>query len=246
MRYQIMNQIINCYFEHILRNEDSMKKIVPILLLIASLTLSACGNISAEETKAYQEQYSLLIQKHSEVVEAYHDLRDTSLTDEINSLGDEITALGSTQVAEIKAQDVLGLSDEIDKLSARCDDLLAQIENLKSEEAVTNPYDSVATIINKTGFDIAELYIAAQSQDGMGPNLVQEVSPLSTNQILTGVNFTIVDKTKDDEVWNMTVVDTDKNTIECWELDFSAYQGKPVCITIGYDDSNQTLTVSIE
>lgn len=196
-----------------------IKRVQTALLCLTIVLAAACGGPSEEKVKEVQSAYAELVNRHNEVIEAYADLKDDSLSQELDEMAEKINTIGQQDtdgMTEEELDDVIAdLKDNI----ASYDDILASIGKIKEQENTDEETSAVPlTIRNETGVPLYQLYLYPASDKDQGDNLVEKIGYLDGNQTYNLVNLYLAE---DEMLWHLEAIDEEGNIIESADVDFA-------------------------
>lgn len=199
-----------------------MKKRMQIMLFcMAAVLTAACGNEpSKEKVMEVQEAYAELVNCHNEVIEAYADVKDDSLSKELDEMSEKINSIGQQDAKELTNEELDAIKKELKESIEIYDGIMDSIGQLKEKETNEKIYSIPVTIRNNTGIKLFQMYLYPASETNKGDNLVEDIGYLDGYQTRNILNLYM---NEDEMLWRLEALDEDGNMIESADIDFTGF-----------------------
>lgn len=219
------------------------KKLGLLLLLMSAVLMTACGGPSKAKIEEVQGVYAQLVSRHNETVEAYADTEDGSFSTELDEMAERLKAIGKQDAKNMSAEELDAVMTELENYLVRYDEIMASIEELKTEKPAENMIAVPVTFKNNTGVELFELYLYKASDENKGDNLVEDIGFLDGYQTRNIVNLYMAE---DERLWKLEAIDEEGNVIESAEIDFTGFGEAGVTIHMEYSFDSMEGWIELE
>ena len=162
---------------------------------------TGCG---ASKTKIIEAQnkYKDLVATHNQVVDAYDQISEDSLSSELQTLSDRIEEFKAYNLYELNNDEIDALIETMDSINSSYSDYLKTIGEIKVEEdsATLTPY--VFTLINDTNIIYNGLTLMERGETDLVTDVLKDTDGLNPGESLAGLT---VHRDVDDTPWILTL-----------------------------------------
>lgn len=202
-----------------------------ILICLAVMAASACGNPSGEKIAKVQGIYADLVNLHNEAVEEYAELADDSFGAELDAMAEKIDEIGQRDTQGMTNAELDAVVDEMNGYKEKYDEMLASMQEMKVGETEKEVLEVPVTIENNTGVSIYGLYLYKASEEDKGENLIKDMEYMDGFQTLNILNLYM---TEEEMLWHLEAVEDSGKVIESVDIDFTGKTEKGVTIVMKF------------
>lgn len=202
-----------------------------ILICLAVMAASACGNPSGEKIAKVQGIYADLVNLHNEAVEEYAELEDDSFGAELDAMAEKIDEIGQRDTQGMTNAELDAVADEMNNYKEKYDEMLASMQEMKAGETEKEVLEVPVTIENNTGVSIYGLYLYKASEEDKGENLIKDMEYMDGFQTLNILNLYM---TEEEMLWHLEAVEDSGKVIESVDIDFTGKTEKGVTIVMKF------------
>lgn len=202
-----------------------------ILICLAVMAASACGNPSGEKIAKVQGIYADLVNLHNEAVEEYAELEDDSFGAELDAMAEKIDEIGQRDTQGMTNAELDAVVDEMNNYKEKYDEMLASMQEMKAGETEKEVLEVPVTIENNTGVSIYGLYLYKASEEDKGENLIKDMEYMDGFQTLNILNLYM---TEEEMLWHLEAVEDSGKVIESVDIDFTGKTEKGVTIVMKF------------
>lgn len=202
-----------------------------ILICLAVMAASACGNPSGEKIAKVQGIYADLVNLHNEAVEEYAELEDDSFGAELDAMAEKIDEIGQRDTQGMTNAELDAVVDEMNGYKEKYDEMLVSMQEMKAGETEKEVLEVPVTIENNTGVSIYGLYLYKASEEDKGENLIKDMEYMDGFQTLNILNLYM---TEEEMLWHLEAVEDSGKVIESVDIDFSGKTEKGVTIVMKF------------
>lgn len=202
-----------------------------ILICLAVMAASACGNPSGEKFAKVQGIYADLVNLHNEAVEEYAELEDDSFGAELDAMAEKIDEIGQRDTQGMTNAELDAVVDEMNNYKEKYDEMLVSMREMKAGETEKEVLEVPVTIENNTGVSIYGLYLYKASEEDKGENLIKDMEYMDGFQTLNILNLYM---TEEEMLWHLEAVEDSGKVIESVDIDFTGKTEKGVTIVMKF------------
>lgn len=148
--------------------------------------ITACGRPSEEKIEQAQLKYNELVEVHNKTVDAYSQVEDTYLDEDLKQLSDQVNAMKDYNLAEMTEEDIDVIIEEMNGTIKKYETNIVLLAEKKQQEAEALVVEIPLTLHNQTEIEWKELYLFPA--DGVqGNNVLSDLVSMRREESLTGL-----------------------------------------------------------
>lgn len=209
------------------------------LLVCVVLVLGSAGCSKSNQAKIEEAQriYTNLVARHNEVVNAYAESRDESLSKQLDEMEENLIQIGNVDLKECSEEEIDTVITGLKESLSSYDEIFSTIEASRKLEEEQTAKSVALAIRNNTGINLLKLFVYPAGKEDRSNNLVEELGELGG---YATVNLTEFYLEKDVEKWEILGLNDKGDEIIRQELELLPYLGKSATVQMDFNfDRNE-------